>query len=616
MLWQLWVYAGGCSVRWGLYGCGNMFIKETKVKRGGRVYTYLQLVEGYRDKDGKVRHRVVANLGRLDALKASGQLEALAGSFARLDPPMAGTRRTVGPLLLAEHFLTELDVAGTIDRALPRNARSQLSVGEVACALIASRLCSPSPLYDIAGWASGAAVHELLGIAPALLNDDRLGRALEVFAVYAEHLRSLVAARAIERFGVAAGRLHVDLTTVRVTGAYEHSALVAKGWGADRRVSRQVRTLQACTADGTVLYSRPDPGNASELTLVGASLERLLELSGPGLLIVCDSAMGQPKTLREIDRAGVGFVVPLRASTGFRERFVAEVGHQELRPVRYLAQREKDLPAAQRTRYAGALRDWEITDPKTSQTLTLRVAYIHSSEEATQVAQARERALTKAEQALSRVKNGLGGRYYKTRRQVERRVGQILGSNVAGLITATATTRKGKPTLTWARNQEAIVTAAAFDGIYALATNLPDRLTAGKVLRLYKDQQIVERRHRDLKQTLKVRPIFLHNDDRVYALISIVGIALLIFGLIEAQTRAALGSDEQLSGLLPEGRAARPTGRNILSAFQGLGLTYTHHGIQLDTLTHTQQRILELLEIQPPWPQPADHALATCGKWG
>ena len=71
-----------------------MFVKETRVKGSGREYSYLQLVEGYRDESGKVRQRVVANLGRKDALKDSGQLEALAGSFARLDPPMAGTRRT------------------------------------------------------------------------------------------------------------------------------------------------------------------------------------------------------------------------------------------------------------------------------------------------------------------------------------------------------------------------------------------------------------------------------------------------------------------------------------------------------------------------------------------
>ncbi|WP_249019540.1 DUF4277 domain-containing protein [Conexibacter sp. S30A1] len=593
-----------------------MFVKETKVKRGARAYSYLQLVEGYRDESGKVRHRVVANLGRKDVLKDSGQLEALAGSFARLDPPMTGTRRSVGPLLLVEHFLRELAVKDTVDGALPRSARSVLSVGEVVCALIASRLCSPSPLYDVAGWASGAAVHELLGIPPALLNDDRLGRALETFAVYAESVRSSVAAGAIERFGVAAGRLHVDLTTVGVSGAYEHSALVCKGWASDRRVARQVRTLQASTADGTVLYSRPDPGNAAELTLVGASLERLLAISGPGLLIVCDSAMGQPKTMRQIDQAGVRFVVPLRASAGFRERFLQDVGHGALRPVRYVPEREAKLPAKLRTVFKGALRDWEIPGSDTHPPLMLRVAYIHSSEEATQVADARERALVKAEDALERMRNGLGGRYYKTEAQVQRRIGQIIGVNITGLIDATATTHDGKLTLDWHRNQDAIATAASFDGIYALATNLPGPITAGQILRLYKDQQIVERRHRDMKQTLKVRPIFLHNDDRIHALISILGIALLIFGLIEARTRAALGETQQLPGLLPEGRPAKPTARNILAAFQGLSLTYTHTGIQLDPLTDTQQHILDLLQIQPPWPQQADHALTTCGKWG
>jgi hypothetical protein len=593
-----------------------MFVKETIVRRSGREYRYLQLVDGYRDERGKVRHRVVANLGRKDALKDSGQLEALAGSFARLDPPMAGTRRSVGPLLLVEHFLRELAVKDTVDGALPRSARSVLSVGEVVCALVASRLCSPSPLYDIAGWASGAAVHELLGIPPALLNDDRLGRALECFAVYAEDLRSRVAARAIERFGVGAGRLHVDLTTVGVSGAYEHSALIAKGWASDRRVARQVRTLQASTVDGTVLYSRPDPGNAAELTLVGASMERLLRISGPGLLIVCDSAMGEPKTMRQIDQAGVRFVVPLRASAGFRERFLAEVGHQRLRRVQYVPQRESKLAPKLRTVFKGALRDWELPATGEHPSLKLRVAYIHSSEEATQIADARERALAKAEDALQRMRNGLGGRYYKTREQIERRVGQILAVNIAGLIDVTVSTRNGKLTLTWERNQDAIATAQSFDGIYALATNLPGRLTAGQVLRLYKDQQIVERRHRDMKQTLKVRPIFLHNDDRVYALLSIVAISLLIFGLIEAQTRAALGPEQQLPGLLPEGRAARPTARNILTAFQGLGLTYTHTSIQLDPLTDTQQHILELLQIQPPWPTHADHALTNCGKWG
>jgi hypothetical protein len=591
-----------------------MYVKRHSVVRGQKRYVYLRLVQAYRDERGRVRHRVLRTLGREDELKASGQLEQLMGSFARLDPPLVGIRREVGPLLLAAHFLRELDLVGTIDRALPQRGRQQLSAGEVVAALIASRLCSPSPLYDVAGWASGTALQELLGIPPALLNDDRLGRGLEALAVHAEPVRGALAARAIERFGIDAGRLHVDLTTLRVAGAYEDSALVAKGWGPDRAVARQIRALQATSACGVSLYVRPDPGNAAEVALIGASLERLKELASPGL-VICDAACGFPKTLAQIARSGLAFIVPLRASTGFRERYLTDVGPGALRALGYVAERQRDLPPQLRTRYRGALRDWQITDPQTNEPLKLRVAYIHSSEEAREVAAARERALTKAEDALARVQRGLGGRHSKTRRQVDARVAKILTGPVEALINVTTATRAGRPTLSFSRDHDAINATAATDGIYALATNLPGRLSANRVLELYKRQQIVERRHRDYKQTLRVRPIFLHNDDRIYALTSIVGLALLIFGLIESQTRQALGDNEQLPGLLPEGRAAKPTGRNILTAFQGLGITHTTTGPRLDRLTHTQRRILDLLEIQPPWPEQEDHALTNRGKW-
>ncbi len=589
-----------------------MYVKRHAVRRGSRRYVYLRLVQAYRDEHGRVRHRVLKTLGREDELKASGQLEQLMGSFARLDPPIAGVRREVGPLLLAWHFITALDLVATVDRALPQRGRQQLSVGEAVAALCCSRLCSPSPLYDIAGWASGSALQELLGIPAALLNDDRLGRALEILAVYAETLRGTLAARAIERFGIDAGRLHVDLTALRVCGAYEHSALIANGWAQGQGVGRQVRALQASTADGVSLYVRPEPGNAAEVSLIAQSLERLREISGPGGLLILDSACGHPKTLCEIARAGLRFIVPLRAQTGFRERFIADVGHDRLTAVRYLSQREQKLPAELRTTYRAALRDWELTDPETGETHCFRVAYIHSFEEHRETAAARERALKKAEAQLQHVKNGLGGRYYKTRKQVETRVARIITPNIEGLISTTTATRNAKPTLTWARDQEAIAAAGQTDGIYALATNLPaKRLTAGQILRTYKGQQIVERRHRDYKQTLKVRPIFLHNDDRIYALTSIIGIALLIFGLIKTELRKQLHDNERLPGLLPENRAAKPTGRNILGAFQGLSLTYTQAGVELDRLTHTQRRILELLDITPPWPEQKPGHLAT-----
>ena len=590
-----------------------MYVKRHAVVKGGRRYVYLRLVEAYRDTHGRVRHRVLRTLGREDELKASGQLEQLAASFARLDPPPVGTRRHVGALLLVAHYLARLGLVDLVDAAVPMRGRAMLTHGEVIAALVANRLCAPAPLYDIAGWASSAAMAELFGIPAGLLNDDRLGRALEALAPAGEQVRGALALSAACRCGADLSRLHLDMTAVRFTGGYQGSALVAKGWAQGQGVQRQVRALQAATADGVSLYVRPEPGNAAEVSLIAQSLERLRELSGPGGLLIVDSACGQPKTLCQIARAGLTFIAPLRVQTGFRERFLADVGHDGLGALRYVSQRERGLPPELRTRYRGALRDWELTDPETGQPHRFRVAYIHSSEEQREVQAARERALTKAEAALERIRNGLGGRYYKTRKQVDARVARILTGPVENLITVTTGTRKGKPTITWQRDQEAIAAAARIDGIYALATNLPaKRLTAVQVLRTYKGQQIVERRHRDYKQTLKVRPIFLHNDDRIYALTSIIGIALLIFGLIETELRKKLREDEPIPGLLPENRAAKPTGRNVLSTFQGLGLTYTRTGIQLDRLTHTQRRVLDLLQITPPWPeqQPANLAVA------
>lgn len=573
-----------------------------RVRRDGRTYEYLHVVEGYRDGAGKVRHRVVANLGRRDQLKAAGVLDRLAGAFARLDPPLTGVRREVGPLLLVAGYLERLGLRAIIERALPERGRAHLTTAEIACALIANRLAAPSPLYDVAGWASSAALQEIFGIPAMLLNDDRLGRALEAFAPKAEEIRGAAALAAIERFGIDAACLHLDLTALRVCGSYEGSSLVARGWSAQRRIERQVQVLEAATGAGVPLYVRPEAGDAAELTVVGAALERLAQLLPPGLVVCADSALGHTKNLCAAERAGLSFVVPLREASGFRARFLGQVGHRALRSIAYAARRERALAGTERTRYRGVLRPWTVIDPETGTERRFRVAYIWSSEEERSVREARERALAAAEEALARVRRGLGTSY-RTVQQVHERVAKVLGPAAKDLLVVSVGEREGRPTLRVARDKAAIAAARKLDGVYALATNIPGRLSAARILRTYKDQGLVELRHRDLKGSLRVRPLFLHNDDRIRALISIVGLALLVFGLIEHDLRRRLGSEELLAGLLPEGRAARPTGRNILAAFQGLGLTYSAEGIRLDRLTATQRRILQALDIVPPWPE-------------
>lgn len=588
-----------------------MYPRVKTVRRGGRSYEYLELVEGHRE-GSRVRQHVVANLGRLDELTASGKLEQLAAGLARLHQPPPGTRRCVGPLLIVAHYLRALGVAGIVDAAIPRRGKALAGHGEIAAVLAASRLCSPAPLYDIAGWASSAAVAELLGTPAALLNDDRLGRSLEALAKVADDVRGQLMLTAIRRFPVAdASRLHLDLTAVRFAGHYSGSDLVARGWAADRTIARQVKTLQASVPSGVAVYFRSHKGSASELTAFAAAIEALAAALPPGLVVVADSGLGYLDHLCAADAANVRFVVPLRAGTGWAARFDADAGPlgglDTLAVLDHVSRREGHLPEGQRTVWKGLLAPFPVDAPGTGHH-DLRAAYIWSSEEAATVRDARERALARAEEALTKIRNGLGGRYYKTRRQVDTKAAQILAGQAAGLIQVRTGTRAGKPVISWHRDQDAITAASRLDGLYALATNLPDHddgtpLTALDVLRIYKDQWIVEQRHRDLKQTLRVRPVFLHNDDRIEALIAIIGIALLIFGLIEAELRTALGPGVPLPGILPEGRAAIPTARAVLAAFDGLHLTYTPGGIVLDQLTHIQRTILACLNIPLPWPE-------------
>src|SRR5207245_2226005 len=73
-----------------------------------------------------------------------------------------------------------------------------------------------------------------------------------------------------------------------------------------------------------------------------------------------------------------------------------------------------------------------------------------------------------------------------------------------------------------------------------------------------KDQSLVECAHRNAKGPLKVRPVFLHNDTRIEALVSVVGLALVVFGLIEAEVRKALGDQELLPAFSPRDAPAGP----------------------------------------------------------
>lgn len=143
--------------------------------------------------------------------------------------------------------------------------------GQVIETLVANRVTSPMLLLRVGDWARVWAVEEVFGIEPALLNDDRLARALEVIAPHPEQLAGTVGARAIAEFGIDVSRFHWDVTSMSVHGACvgeEQDAqfpVIKYRHPKDRRTDlKQIQAGIAATGDGRIpLRARVFGGGAS-----------------------------------------------------------------------------------------------------------------------------------------------------------------------------------------------------------------------------------------------------------------------------------------------------------------------------------------------------------------
>lgn len=583
-----------------------MYVRVQKVRQGGRTYEYVHIVEGYRDGAGKVRHRVVANLGRRDRLKDSGSLDNLAGAFTRLDP--APGRYLVGAMPLVAPVLERLGLVGIVDRACPMRGRAQLTHGEVIAALVANRLTAPRPLYDVAGWANTYAANEWLGTPGALLNDDRLGRALDVLADRLDEVASAVALAAIANFGADAARLHWDFTSVAFCGAYADqdtgAPRVGFGHSSDRQSHRrQLKVAHATTATGIPLFGRVADGARHEGAETGQLLETLRSFAEPKkLLLVADSALVTKANLAAADAAGIRFCSRLPRSFDYEADALAQP-EDAWRPLRYCSQRSRRLAPPKRPTFRGAEATIDVTGPDKA-VRTFRVLYVYGSEEAGAARASRAKLLARAEDHLARIARGLEAKPRQDPEKVERRVaGAVAKGRVGDWLRSEITSDiHGNLSLRWWRDAAALADTERRDGLYALVTNMGARqCSADRLLALYKDQALSERAHHFLKGPLAVRPVFLKSNRRAAALVGVCSIALLIYGLIEAELRQAIAPARNIAGLLPEGRSARPTAENVFKAFTGLGYqrARTTNGLEEipDPLTPAQRSVLDALGI-------------------
>jgi len=138
-----------------------MYIRTVKVpSSSGMINEYVRVVEAYRE-GGKVKQRVVADLGRKDVLqqllpKLERVLRGTAtvpGAAAAVDILQAWTW---GPLLVVRTLVEQLGLWQILDEHLgrpqPRQDAAQVPYADRALVLIANRLIRPSSEHGLARW--------------------------------------------------------------------------------------------------------------------------------------------------------------------------------------------------------------------------------------------------------------------------------------------------------------------------------------------------------------------------------------------------------------------------------------------------------------------------------
>lgn len=133
-----------------------MFIRSVKVRSSnGTLNEYLRIVESYRD-NGKVRQRVIADLGRRDVLTAMlPKLQRLIEGAAKLEGHPEEDIEVLdtfswGPVAVLRALFDELGLWELFDGLLGRGGK--VSWTDRAFVLIAARLIHPCSEHGLAGW--------------------------------------------------------------------------------------------------------------------------------------------------------------------------------------------------------------------------------------------------------------------------------------------------------------------------------------------------------------------------------------------------------------------------------------------------------------------------------
>lgn len=553
------------------------------------MYTSYLLRRSYRE-GGKVKHENLGNLSHLPVEVIEAIRKLLAGRvLVDLDEQLEVTRS-----LPHGHVAAVVGVARQLDleRLLSRERCRQR---DLAFAMVCQLVLAPASKLSMTRRFGQTTLAEELELGE--VTEAELLAAMDWLGERQERIERTLARRHLE----PGGFVLYDLSSSYLEGRC--CPLAALGHSRDGKKGKlQVNWGLVCSPEGRPVAVHVHPGNTADPATVPGLLDQVRSRFGiDRVILVGDRAMITQAHAETLKKLGAGFVSALKTvqirkllDTGelqlglFDETNLAEITSSEFPGERLLVCRNP-LLAAERTRKREEL---------------LR---------------ATERELDQVKQMIERPRGSLRT---APAGKIGERVGRVSNKyKVAKHFELTV----GDGSFSYQRKTEQIRQEAALDGIYVIRTTCPtSQLTPQAVVRVYKQLKTAERAYRTIKDTLDVRPIRHHLEDRVEAHFFLF---LLTYHLLfELQARLApmlYTDDTPLAAADPVAPAQRsPTAKNKaathhttngLPAFSLIDLiaelgTICRNQLRIGTSPHTFPRLttpnpaqtnaLQLLDIK------------------
>ena len=433
------------------------------------------------------------------------------------------------PVLIA--LLERLKVRQIINHYCP--TQSPVDHGAVVLVLVLNRLMAPRPLYQIVTWLSTTLIAEHLGIPPDKFNDDRLGRSLDALSAHLPEIWNDIRQQALVHYRIDLSILFYDLTALIMTGQYAQSELVDYGFAHNTPIDDpKLKLALLASRDGGIPWLfQAWSGRTADKATVQTNMDNLCAFlhqqgwQAAQVLVVGDCANLNSELAFAYADAHLRYLTGLAKLEKVHRTLVLKPNNRDFERL-CLAEGYWGVPC-------------EVPFTHAGRTITHRGLVVRSDPMRQVLRQERRKNIRKLLLALQQIQAKIGQKRYRSELEVSRRVATQLKHSPAGeWVGVQIATTAGKIHLTWWINANALQAAERNDGRFLLVTNDPN-LSYPEMLALYRQKDAVEKRFEVCKQDLKVRPLHIHSDERIQAMLLVNLIALLAYSLLERQAEQA-----------------------------------------------------------------------------